>query len=277
MDKTAIDAIANLAIAGCKIQDVEGLPVLVGPSNMNAQVLHSLMARPMRINHHFTTTDYASFTAYIARFSPSTDGQEHFCCLSGDGKGPGLQAHYIFDGHSSDGTPGNREHSASFIPATSVEWERWTSNSGRLLTQSEFAEFIENNIPDIHVPKDDKDSPSGGAMLSMAKELQLTSSMEVDSRVDRASGGVSFQFIEKVEGKQAGKKITVPTHFYIAIPMHTGGPAYVVKVLFRFRRSEQKVKMEYELFRHHKLYESALDTLQAALGESLGQATTIFK
>ena len=106
-------------------------------------------------------------------------------------------------------------------------------------------------------------------MLTLAKELQLTSALSVDNRVDRSSGGVSFQFVEKVEGRQGGKRVQVPEHFYIAIPMHVGGPAYVIKVLFRFRRVDTEVRMGFDLYRHHVFYETALETLTKDLNEEL--------
>ena len=270
MDETAVRAIRDLALAGAGIHMINGIPTSIRPKDVDVIPLREFMTRPDRIRESFITGDYLSFIRYIANYRTIRSSDELFCTVSGDGKSPKMSAAFTFDYHNvATGEAGNRDHVAKYHPETSVEWSRWTGNDGSFVPQDKFADFIESNVPDIHVPKDDPEAPSGATMLTLAKELQLTANIDVDSRSDRASGGVSFKYVEKVEGKHNGKHVTVPEHFYIAIPMHVGGPAYVIKVLFRFRRVDQHVKMGYELYRVHKLYESALETLVEQVGTDI--------
>lgn len=278
MDETAVRAIRDLALSGAGIHMVNDLPVAVRPKDVDISVMRELMARPERIRETFATGDYDSFIRYVTNYNGITSDAEQFCTVSGDGKSQKMDVTFTFDYHNKNtGEAGNCNHVARYAPATSIEWQRWIGNDGNLLTQAQFADFIESNIPDIHVPKDDLNAPSGATMLSLAKELQVTASIDVDSRSDRVSGGVSFKYAEKIEGRQNGKQVTVPEHFYIAIPMHVGGPAYVIKVMFRFRRVDQHVKMGYELYRVHKLYESALDALVERLGTHLYWVSSIYR
>ena len=181
-----------------------------------------------------------------------------------------MSAAFTFDYHNvATGEAGNRDHVAKYHPETSVEWSRWTGNDGSFVPQDKFADFIEVERPRHPCTEGRSRSTERRHHADPGQELQLTANIDVDSRSDRASGGVSFKYVEKVEGKHNGKHVTVPEHFYIAIPMHVGGPAYVIKVLFRFRRVDQHVKMGYELYRVHKLYESALETLVEQVGTDI--------
>lgn len=269
MDHTAIKAISDLALSGAGIRDVNGIPVAVSPKDVDISIMTSLMERPTRICDDFKTFDIESFLRYINRFRNTSAQDEQMCNVFGDGASPAIGALYIFDYHAPDGRAGNKSHKATYAPKVSPEWVAWTQAHGKLMAQDQFAEFIESNSPDIRKPDHDDAAPTGAQMLSLANELHFSSSVEVDNRINRTSGGVSFQYVEKIDGKQAGKKVVIPEHFYIAIPMHIGGPAYVIKVLFRYRRVEQQVKMGFELFRHHKLYEDAIDNLSMRLGVTL--------
>lgn len=273
MDETAIKAIRDLSLSGVGVRDINGMPVAILPDGIKATVLNVLMKRPDRIRESFQTHDYESFLKYIAQFAGSTKVDAQFCSVVGTGLSAEIGADYVFDYHESDGSAGNKDHTAKFRPIVSREWEVWTSMHGKMVPQDQFADFIESNIPDIHIPASDEESPSGATMLSLAKELQLTASIDVDSRVDRSSGGVSFRYAEKVDGRQNGKQVKVPEYFHIAIPMHVNGPAYVVKALFRYRRQDQHVRMGVELYRHHKLYEVSLAGLVAMLGKDLNGKT----
>ena len=270
MDAEAIREIIGLATASnTNINDDFDVPFAIVPNGMKVQFLRELMDGPERIKKRFETCDFDSFIAYINKFGQSQNPDCHFCEVSGNGTSANIGAKYVFDGHHTNGDAGNEDHQAIFNPVISEEWKRWTSISGTFLPQTQFAEFLESNAPDIDVPENDMNAPTAAQMLTLAETISVTSSMDVDSRVDRTNGGMSFKYHEKTEAKQGSKVVEVPPHFWIRIPMHVGGPGYFIKAMFRYRRVDNVVKMGVELYRFHKCYEVAIHTLVEGIGRNL--------
>jgi len=53
-----------------------------------------------------------------------------------------------------------RRHAAEFKPALSPEWTAWTTNAGKMFSQTEFAEWLEEHEQDLAGPMEGRSVPS---------------------------------------------------------------------------------------------------------------------
>jgi uncharacterized protein YfdQ (DUF2303 family) len=99
-------------------------------------------------------------------------------------------------------------------------WRAWVSNDGELLPQADFAEFLEDRLPDIL-------EPSAAEMLEIAQSIQASTKAEFKSGTRLSSGERQFQFVETVTAK-AGQKgqLTIPERFTIGLVPFEGAEGY---------------------------------------------------
>lgn len=161
-----------------------------------------------------------------------------------------------------------RDHRATFTPAFSEEWKRWTGRNGsaKAFTQFEFASFIEENNKDIASVSG---SPTGAQMLEMALNMEANQDVKFKSAIRLQNGGVQLNYVAD-DDHQTITKMQLFERFTLGIPVFWNGDAYQVDARLRYRVREGKLTFWYELIRADKVLEAAtatvIETIKAQVG-----------
>lgn len=161
---------------------------------------------------------------------------------------------------------GWRDHRADFVVAHSPEWEVWTKHNGKgaaFGNNEAFALFLEDNAPDIV-------KPDAAQMLSIALNFRVKADVSFSLAQRLEDGNVELGFSNVVAGSatgQGGGKVKIPEQFTIEVPVFAGLEAkkYPVDARFRYRLSEGRLTLWYELVRPHKVVEQAFKDIWAQI------------
>lgn len=185
---------------------------------------------PSRIKQHVVVDDLDSLTAYANRFSDARS------ILIADEDRGRITAHLDWHRDNNTGTEvGNLEaqaaqHSVDLILRDSLEFARWNAmeagpKGDKMHGQEEFARFIEENIADL-------DDPDPSTMLSICRDLEVSSGHAFKSGVRLENGDRSFKYETDTK---VMSEIQVPTEIGLSIPLYFGEQPTEVRAKFRFR------------------------------------------
>ncbi|MFE0036795.1 DUF2303 family protein [Streptomyces sp. NPDC059015] len=134
----------------------------------------------------------------------------------------------VLDAHTGDGARW-AEHRVELHLRHTAEWDAWTGIDNELLAQDKFAEFIEDNLPDLV-------EPDSATMLELAESFEATSSAEFKSSQRLDSGARTFAWVEETNAK-AGHRgdITIPASLKLALRPFEGCEPFAVTARFRYR------------------------------------------
>lgn len=180
-------------------------------------------------------TALASFIAWVLRFKkPET------VIFAGP---EALTAVVDYHGPEAGGNPGHQRHKAAYQFPFSAEWKFWSKLAGKVFTQSELAELIENHIQDIVAPTGGEleellgvELAGPSTMLTVARGIEVRASMKVAQAVSLASGETRVAFDETHQtAAKDGSALTVPGGFMVSIPIYEGGVRWKLAVRLRYR------------------------------------------
>jgi uncharacterized protein YfdQ (DUF2303 family) len=191
---------------------------------------------PARKEGTVVVHDVASFGAYYGKHA---DAASEVFADAGSAR---ITA--VLDAHS--GHARWQAHRLSWQVRTDPHWQTWIASDGKMMSQQEFAEFIEDNAPDVAA-----DSPVKAAdLIELAQKFQATTKVTFSQGHRLASGETQLTYVEETNAS-AGRRgeIQIPPDFSIGVPPFEGGPAYRVKARFRYRISDGTVRLGYRLNR----------------------------
>ena len=260
---------AGMAIGEPRVVQMAGgeAQYTVVPEGCELHSLEEFLPRPLRIKQKVELHDPASFIDYVKEFG--RNGVSHIFFY---GERPGQAAREVeefvavLDYHEGAGgvdTPGWCGHVATYPCRRSVEFTDWMERNKKAMSQVDFARFLEDNLPDIVEPK-------GADLLQIALTLETQKEVTYSSGVRLNNGQVQFQFDEIVRGTSAKGTIEIPEQFTLGIAIHEGGPAYRIPVRLRWRLSDGKVSLWYELVRPHKFVEDAVREMREKIRGQTG-------
>ncbi len=250
--QAAIDAGANLAtprlLPGFK-------PFTIKPKDTDIVFLDRLLEpeRPQFIKAHPRFDEPASLVEYFNRFkNPAST-------ILADLDKSTVVA--IIDHHEDPkddnrAAPGPRHHLhlATFQPKHSPEWLIWTGKNKEAMGQIEFAQFIEDNAPDVA-------SPSAADLMEMALRFEATKGATFKSAARLQNGDVAIQYQEETQGNVAGGSIEIPKDIKLLIPVYQGGEKVEVVGRFRYRLNGGVLSLWYDLLRMENLKRAAFNSI----------------
>lgn len=218
---------------------------------------------PRRAAGTFSFDEIDSFAAYVNRHG--TLEHTTVWCKADFPKGQ-LYFRAVLDDHSTDPHfPGHREWIAGWEPAKSEEWKEWTANSGKQMSQVEFAYFIEQNLKDIATAEG---YPSGTQMLAMATNLEITQDSKFKSQAKLQSGGVRLVYVEDSD-EATEKAMEIFSKFAIGVQVFRGADGFRIEARLRYRLNQGKLAFWYELIRPDVTLEEASQKLVTQLREKV--------
>lgn len=161
------------------------------------------------------------------------------------------------------------DHRAELIFRTTLAWQRWTKRNGVLGTQSEFAEHIEESLPDII-------EPDGATMLELAQSFQAHSRVHFESAKDLGSGQRQLVYREQTDAT-AGVKgdITIPKEFVVALSPYEGSSLYRVTARLRYRLTDGRLSIGYVLDRPEDVLRNAFDDVLKQVQDETGRTALL--
>lgn len=246
MDKSDIQAAIDAGVALAEPQVISDTPILLVPLGASVKNLEHLLDEPTRRRGQTTLRDEASFIKYVLEENESPAGGAR---IYGSYNPPQFIA-VLNDHHKLNA--GWRDFTAKFNCPLSIEWQAWLASSKKTMTQTDFAQFIEDNLPDIV-------EPAAADMLEISRSLEAKKKVNFASGIRLANGENQLTYEEEISGTAQKGQLQVPEVFAIGIPVLEGGPRYRVEARLRYRIADGgKLSMWYELVRPHKVLEDAV-------------------
>jgi uncharacterized protein YfdQ (DUF2303 family) len=99
-------------------------------------------------------------------------------------------------------------------------WEQWLALDGKLMGQEQFAEFLEDHLPELL-------DPAAATMLEIAQSIQAATKAEFQSGTRLSTGERQFAYVENVTAK-AGQRgdLTIPETFVVGLVPFEGSEGY---------------------------------------------------
>ena len=249
--QTMMDAGVALA-ASPKYAANDGVPYIVLPDGYKTVDLEKLLPSPVRKRGTVTVNDTRSFNDYVLRH-----GTEQGCVIYADlnAEESRLKMVAVLNDHRRDESDADwQDHRCVFSPKQSVEWKRWLLKDKSIMSQSDFATWLEDNLGDIESAEG---MPTGAMMLQMALMFEANSEKRLRSKINLQTGGVRFEFVDDAD-KDTRTSMEVFQRFTIGVPVFEGsGSRYPVEARLKYREKEGKVNFWYELIRPDLVFKTA--------------------
>lgn len=248
------------------VKGTEGL--VIAPNGMNIthvkQVIDAERTAPETLKGSTNLHNCKSFCDYVNRYK--TDDSVVFY------NKPEGTITCIFDCATKDKTSYER-HKAEYSFPFSEELKSWRGENNSLMSQLDFAMFIEKNVLDLAEPPTPENEGEalknirmrcGGHFASVAKMVELSKGIAVRAdekaviKHDLNTGEATIQFSSEHTDAD-GKPVKVPNMFVIVIPVLDGGKAYQLPCRLRYRLNNGSVRWWYEVINLDKAIEMAID------------------
>jgi uncharacterized protein YfdQ (DUF2303 family) len=258
MDSAAIEAVVEAINKPPQVVSAEGMGAFAFvPEGYRVQSLKEYRNDPERVCQHVTLLTAEDFLAYWKRFKSDSS------VVFGDERNATYKA--IVDFHAADGTPKWCSHMATYACPKSKEWEVWNASNGKRMAQAAFAEFIEDNYPDII-------KPSHAEMIQVSTNLSAKKSVQFSQATRLDNGQSQLVYQEEVKGsvEMKGGAMKVPDGFTLKLPVFLGGPVYQLDARLRYRIDDGKLQIWYDLHRPHKVVEAATQAVTQSIRKGIG-------
>jgi uncharacterized protein YfdQ (DUF2303 family) len=161
-------------------------------------------------------------------------------------------------------TAGWSDHRARLALRFTDAWKRWTARNGKMLSQVEFAELIEEGLIDIA-------EPDSATLLEVATSIEAQSSANFKSATRLESGERQLRYEETIEAR-AGRagELTIPSEFILALQPFEGSETYPVTARLRYRLNDGKLTLGFVLDRPNDVLSRAFDDVLTAIETATG-------
>ncbi|CAN5420523.1 DUF2303 family protein [soil metagenome] len=251
---TEAHAVANIAVQGVEPHPIEPGEVYTVPDGRGGVKVIDADAwatAPRRPEANRTVTDAASFVAYVNRHA--TDGTEVWANT------PASEVVAILDAHEGTDKPaGWQKHRLILKLEKTPSWLAWTEIDGKLMSQVDFAEFIEDRTLDVK-------EPDAATLLEVAHKFVVKKGVDFESGERLQDGQTRFEYKETISGKVGQKgNIEVPNDLLLVLKPYVGGPPYHVYAKFRYRL-ESHLVVGISLVRPKEILEAAFADVVTAI------------
>lgn len=253
-DSNNMQAVINAAREGVAPEAISDGLIFIPGVNGNGSSLVSLERyepQPLRKRGTVTVFDAASFNQVIK----DNPGPNIAIYLDRNPNAPVIEA--VLNGNGPAGA-GWGDHRAKIEFRPTPQWAKWKAIDGKLMDQTSFAEFIEDNQADVQ-------TPSGAQMLEIATYFQATRTTEFKKAIRLSSGDVQFVNVENTNAKVGTDAIEVPETITLALAPIQGSPLYAVPARFRFRLDDGKLRLGIKLERVEDLMERVMEDVVAKI------------
>jgi len=264
LNQNIAQTVKDIAIASMEPRSFgNAQPFVVVPEGFEVRDCEEFLLAPARKRGVVVASDTESFIAYTKKHGSLDD-----CTIYADINSDNYLFHLVgvINDHGNDKAQW-RDFRCELTPKLAIEWDRWTKFNRKNFSQSDFATFIEDNLPDIASVTG---FPTGAEMLQMALGFEATSSKNVRSKINLQNGNVQFEFAEN-DDDRTKQTMQVYQRFMLGIPVFDGSTdAYPLEARLKYRESSGKLTFWFELIRPDRVFKSAVKTELEKIKSGLG-------
>ena len=255
-----------LAGAALQPEEVKGYHFATVPNSHTHKDITDLVEKaqptPNRKRGTVALKDVASLLAYCADQCMPASGY-----IYADPDARRLTA--VFNDHRAALLPGWRDHRAEFKAEYTPEFDNWLRHNKQPKSQTEFAEFIEDNLADIT-------EPAAAQLMEVATTMQAKTGINFSSSKRLDNGQVQLEYTETIDARAgAGGALQIPKEFALGLRIFKNGSGYRLKARLKYRLSGGAVKFWYELDRPEKSVEDAFAGYVEAVRQTSGYTVLI--
>ncbi|RPE40228.1 uncharacterized protein DUF2303 [Streptomyces sp. Ag109_O5-1] len=142
-------------------------------------------------------------------------------------------------------------------------WKQWAASDGKLMTQEQFAEFLEDHLPELL-------EPDAATMLEIAQSIQGVAKAEFQSGTRLNSGERKLAYVETVTAK-AGQKgeLVIPETFVVGLVPFEGGEGFRLTARLRYRINGGPLQLGYKLERPADVLRTAFQGVVTEISEGI--------
>lgn len=203
---------------------------------------------PRRLVQNVKVTDAQGFLAYLTQFGlplqtvvfrqPPMLEVDHCGFLA------------AIDYHLSPSTPSWMKHTATFKMRYTQAWADWLKSHNVLMSQTDFAQFLEDRIPEIEAT-----SMTAATIVEMARSFEALTNVQFKSVVSERDGSRKLTYAEDV----TPGSMPLPEGFSIVVPPFEGSEPVLVKARIRYQIAGGVLKLKYMLIRADDAMRTAFD------------------
>lgn len=231
---------------------IDGVPYVVVPDGYSVQQLPTIEYPPRKAGT-LHVHDVPSFVRFF---------KDHSTALSrvyADENTKGITG--VIDDWPHDHNEADwRQHRVHLGLAFSDAFKRWAKSDRERMSQTAFGEFLQDVLPDVL-------TPSGAELLEMAMNFEASSSGSFTSAQRMQDGSATLVF--RADTQQVGQ-LKLPSEFRLHIPIFRNGASTLITARLRYRLTDARLTIWYELVRPNDASERAFDDVIAALVKDLG-------
>ncbi len=169
----------------------------------------------------------------------------------------------VFNDHRA-GDAGWRDHRAEFKAEFTPEFAKWLNKDKDQFGQTEFAEFIEDNMADIT-------EPAATSLLEMPTTIHPNTHITFSRATRRKNGHGQLQYSEGIDARAgANGAMEIPKEFSLGLRIFKNGDGYKLKARLKYRLHSGQVKFWFELDRPERSIEDAFAGYVATVREKSG-------
>lgn len=151
----------------------------------------------------------------------------------------------------------------------SPQWVTWVTHSGRMMSQKEFADLVEDAMADIL-------EPDAATLMEVVQHFHASTHRQFQSGHRVASGQTQLSYVEETRATagsgspgQAGN-LEIPTEIALGLEPFRGCGAYKVRARFRYRITGGQLQLGYRLTDPDRVVEKAFDQVCDAVKTATG-------
>lgn len=231
-------------------------PFMLVPDGVRVEDLEQYLDKPIATRATVKHTKVTSFVDYVNEHK--VDASRIFARFTSDR----FTLNAVIDYHEPLGIAARGLHTAELAMQYSDQWKLWRANSGKMMRQNLFADFIEENVDDFTQPK-------AAEMLEVVRDFRATRKATFGSVVNAANGDHQFAYtIETTPQKTTRSNLEVPEAFEIAVPVFDGEDTCAVKAWLRYDIStEGHLALQYKLCNPEKILRAEGERILADIKE----------
>lgn len=177
----------------------------------------------------------------------------------------------VFNDHRHTASAGWRDHRAVFKAEFTPEFNLWLSNNKKPMGQTDFAEFLEDNLADLQ-------GDDAQLLLNVASTIQATSGINFASARRLQDGQTQLTYHEVIDAKAgADGALKIPQTFTLGLRIFKNGDAYKLTARLKYRLGGGSVKFWYELERPERAVEDAFKGYVEEVRDKSGYALLVGK
>lgn len=258
-DGGAVNAIAALAFGAAEVQELDARGIYVLNRSDGSHDVHDLTEAIRDLDQRAPAVKAGTYVVTTPEALIDYLGKHGLTRTEVWSNASAGTIKAVIDAHDEAGkAAGHEQHSVTLRLPFSDDWREWTRSDGTYVTQVQFAEHIEDHLPNFI-------EPNGATMLELAQTFTATTKVDFDSSQRLRSGETSVSYRED-HAAAAGKKgsIAIPDTFRLGVQVFDGGQPWQIDARLRYRIVDGRLALAYKLVRPG-------DTLRDAFGEVVAE------